>query len=113
MAKAKSIIPCPCCSQAVKTLPLDAVISAYGVPEMEASILRAIWSGNGMPVTSERIFDAMYADDPDGGPSRTKMYDAFKTSLCRLRKRLKKSGVQIGQPGYRKGYRLQLKGAKK
>lgn len=59
-----------------------------------------------MPVSTQRIFDAMYADDPDGGPTAAKMYGAFKYALCHLRKRLVGSGYRIENAGYCMGYRL-------
>lgn len=100
---------CPCCGQPVATPSLEIVVQSYGISEFEARILGAIWRGKGRPVATERIFDAMYADDPDGGPSHTKMYQAFKFGLHRLRGRLTGSGVVIENVGYRRGYRLLLK----
>lgn len=102
-------IPCPCCGQVVGTPSLEIVVQSYGISEFEERILGAIWRGKGRPVATERIFDAMYADDPDGGPSHTKMYQAFKFGLHRLRGRLTGSGVVIENVGYRRGYRLLLK----
>lgn len=102
-------ITCPCCGQPVATPSLEIVVQSYGISEFEARILGAIWRGKGRPVATERIFDAMYADDPDGGPSHTKMYQAFKFGLHRLRGRLTGSGVVIENVGYRRGYRLLLK----
>ena len=102
-------MPCPCCGQAVAVPSLEIVIENYGISEFEARILGAIWRGKGRPVATERVFDAMYADDPDGGPSRMKMYEAFKFGLHRLRGRLKGSGVSIENVGYRRGYRLVMK----
>lgn len=101
-------ISCPCCAQRVETPTLDIVIDHYGVTPTEAQILSAVWKGKGMPVSTERIFDAMYVDDPDGGPSPTAMYRAFKVALCHLRKRLEGSGVTVENVGYRMGYRLVL-----
>lgn len=103
-------LACPCCGQAVNVPTVEIVIDVYGLTDFEAHILRAIWRGKGLPVKTERIFDAMYADDPDGGPSRTKMYDAFKVALCRLRKRIEGSGVSVENVGYRRGYRLVMRG---
>lgn len=99
-------IACPCCQQSVRVPSLAIVIDHYKVTPLEARILGAIWKGKGHPVQTERIFDAMYADDPDGGPSPTRMYAAFKVALCHLRVRLGGSGVSIENVGYRRGYRL-------
>lgn len=101
-------ITCPCCSQRVEAPSLDVIVDHYGLTPLQARILGATWRGKGMPVQTERIFDAMYADDPDGGPSYTLMYKSFKVALCRLRMRLKGSGVSIKNVGYGRGYRLVL-----
>lgn len=103
-------ISCPCCKQAVAVPTLEIVIDRYKVTPLEARILGAVWKGKGMPVMTERVFDAMYADDPDGGPSPTRMYAAFKVALCHLRARLKGSGITVENVGYRQGYRLILGG---
>jgi hypothetical protein len=50
----------------------------------------------------------MYADDPDGGPSPSKMYAAFKVALSRLRAKIQGSGAGIENCGYGQGYRLVL-----
>ncbi|SDL06352.1 hypothetical protein SAMN05428953_12627 [Mesorhizobium muleiense] len=101
-------IDCPCCKQRVTVPTLDIVIDRYKVTPLEARILGAVWKGKGMPVMTERIFDAMYSDDPDGGPSPTRMYAAFKVALCHLRARLAGSGIAVENVGYRQGYRLIL-----
>jgi len=99
-------IKCPCCAQIVASPTVDIIIDRYRITPREASILRAVWKGKGHPVQTERIFDAMYSDDPDGGPSPSRMYAAFKVALCHLRERLAGSGVSIENVGYRRGYRL-------
>ncbi len=101
-----SKIPCPCCSKPAGVPDIEVIIDYYDVPPLEEAVLRAIWKGKGYPVMSERIFDAMYADDPDGGPTPTKMYAAFKVVLSHLRKRILGSGITIENAGYRRGYRL-------
>jgi len=103
-------IPCPCCAQPVAVPTVEIVIDHYDIPPHQACILRAVWKGKGHPVQTDRIFDAMYADDPDGGPSPTQMYSALKVSLSRLRKRLEGSGIGIDNVGYRQGYRLKIEG---
>ena len=99
-------IPCPCCGQRVHVPSVEIVIDHYKATPLEAKILRAIWKGRGLPVMTERIFDAMYVDDPDGGPSPSRMYVAFKVALCHLRAKLVGSGISIKNAGYRQGYRL-------
>lgn len=103
-------IECPCCRQAVDVPSLDIVISQFGVRPLEARVLRAVWNGKGMPVQTERIFDSMYEDDPDGGPSYASMYTSFKVALCRLRTRLRGSGIDVVTVGYRRGFKLVMEG---
>lgn len=98
------------CSQPVDVPTLDVVIRKYELPPLQAKILRAIWNGNGHPVLPGKVFDLMYEDDIDGGPSDAEMYRAFKVALCRLRSRIEGSGVSIESVGYRAGYRLVLEG---
>ncbi|WP_454618395.1 hypothetical protein [Bradyrhizobium cenepequi] len=123
LSRARSI-ECPCCKQSVRVPTLEIIIDHYKVTPLEARILGAIWKGKGHPVQTERIFDAMYVDDPDGGPSPTRMYLAFKVALCHLRARLdgydpsapgsvrvrEPSGISIENVGYRRGYRLIIGG---
>ncbi|MDK2769940.1 MAG: hypothetical protein KYX69_19755 [Sphingomonas sp.] len=101
-------IACPCCNAMVSTPTLEIVVDHYRVPPTEQAILRTVWKAKGRPVPTERIFDAMYADDPDGGPAPGRMYAAFKACLHNLRCRLAGSGVSIENTGYRQGYRLVL-----
>lgn len=101
-------IDCPCCRRPVGVPTLEIIIDHYKVPPVQERILRAVWRGEGRPVQTERIFDEMYRDDPDGGPSQSKMYASFKEGLCHLRSRLKGSGVGVENVGYRQGYRLVL-----
>lgn len=101
-------INCPCCQQRVEAPTLEMISDRYKLTAMQHSILSAVWRGKGMPVSTSRIFDAMYADDPSGGPSNGKMYSAFKAALFALRVRLKGSGVSIECAGYCRGYRLIL-----
>lgn len=101
-------ISCPCCKQMVLSPTVDVLVLNLQIPPMEERILREIWRGGGRSVPAIKIFNSMYADDPDGGPSQSKMYVAFKVQLCRLRSRLKGTGVSIDNAGYGQGYRLVL-----
>jgi hypothetical protein len=104
---------CPCCAQPVDVPPLDQAIVDLDLPPMQARILDAIWKGRGLPVQTGRIFDAMYADDPEGGPEPSRMYNVFKVMLWNLRNRLEGSGIAIENVGYRQGYRLAIVSAGK
>lgn len=88
------------------------IVDAYRVSRDQEVVLAAIWRGKGMAVPTQRIFDAMYADDPDGGPSPQGMYSALADRLLKLRKKLEGSGVSIEAVPYRRGYRIVMKGRK-
>jgi hypothetical protein len=103
---------CPCCGSAVAVPTLDMVMETAGVGTIEGLILEAVWRGKGRSVPTQRIFDAMFADDPDGGPSQTEMYKRFKFGLHRLRKKLTGTGVEIVNVGYQRGYALKIEGQK-
>lgn len=101
---------CPCCGQRVEAPTLDMVMEMCGVGTIEGLILEAVWRGKGRSVPTQRIFDAMFADDPDGGPSQTEMYKRFKFGLHRLRQKLRGTGVSVINVGYQRGYALVLGG---
>lgn len=103
-------IPCPCCNQTVGIPSLEMIIEHYKISEYQSRILRAVWKAKGRTVPTQRIFDAMYVDDPDGGPPEGEMYKSFKAALFLLRQRLDGSGVGIESVGYRRGYRLTIEG---
>lgn len=102
---------CPCCGQGVSAPTLDMVMEVTGAGTIEGLILEAVWRGKGRSVPTQRIFDAMFADDPDGGPSQTEMYKRFKFGLHRLRKKLAGTGVSVVNVGYQRGYRLIVEGS--
>jgi len=101
-------VHCPCCGGGVQVMSADLAVQVYGIPDQQARILRAVWSGKGAPAQMERVFAEMYSDDPDGGPTQDKMYKAFKVAFSHLRDKLKDSGIAIETVGYRQGYRLIL-----
>jgi hypothetical protein len=103
-------LKCPCCNHRVVTPTLDVVVMNCDLSPLHERILSVIWSAKGRPVMTDRIFQAMYIDDPEGGPSPNKMYGAFKVALHHMRTRLEGSGVSIVNDGYRQGYRLVLGG---
>lgn len=88
--------------------PFEVVVFHYKLSPFQARILEAVWHGRGRPVSTERIFGAMYRDDPDGGPTPSKMYAAFKEALWRIRGKLAGTGIEIVSAGYRAGYKLRI-----
>lgn len=86
------------------------LIDVCGISKDQGDVLAAIWRGKGVVVPTQRIFDAMYADDPNGGPSTERMYSALKLRLNKLRKKLEGTGVGIEAVYYRRGYRIVMEG---
>lgn len=99
---------CPCCAQPVPVASSYIVAHNCDLKPMEYRILDAIWSGGGLPISTEKIFDRMYEDDPEGGPPPARMYATLKESMVGLRKKLVGSGVGVETVGYRAGWRLVL-----
>lgn len=103
---------CPCCGNPVFSPALEVLIDVFKISPDQATVLSAIWRGKGTAVSTARIFDAMYADDMNGGPSPERMYSALKLRLHKLRQKLVGSGVTIEAVGYRRGYKIVMKGRK-
>lgn len=103
-------ITCPCCGASVASPSLEVLVDVLAISKDQEAVLSAIWRGKGMAVSTQRIFDAMYADDPDGGPSPERMYNALKLRLHKLRGKLEGTGIRIEAVGYRRGYRIVMKG---
>lgn len=82
---------------------LDDIVATAELTTMEEAALVSLWKGRGLPVTTQRIFDAMYADDPDGGPSLSRVYFDFNSVLTSLRDKLSVFGFEIigGHGAYR------------
>lgn len=87
---------------------LEAVINQQGISGLPAALLRAVWAGRGHPVSTERVFDALFADDPNGGPSPTGMYAVARRAHYDLSAALEGSGVAVSWRGRRQGWRLRL-----
>lgn len=100
---------CPLCNAAVGAPSLDQVKADYALTGHDAAVLEAVWRGRGLPVKADRIFDAMYADDPDGGPMPTRMYRELRAALSRLGGKLSGSRIAVEPVGYRRGFRLTLR----
>lgn len=101
-------IPCPCCGGEVDKATIEMVIDAYHITERQIPILKTLWAARGMPVSAQRIFCAMYADDANGGPSESKMYEALKLNIMRMREKLAHSNLNIVSAGYGRGYKVEI-----
>lgn len=102
--------PCPCCEQTIRAHSLEALVDELDLTPHEESILRAVWERNGHAVTTAAILDAMFAEDPTGGPTLSQMYRAFNKALRSLRKRLEGTSIAVESAGYRQGYVLRIGG---
>ncbi|WP_424179745.1 hypothetical protein [Yoonia sp. TsM2_T14_4] len=49
--------------------------------EHPEAVLRALWAAGGRTTTTEQMFDWLYADDPDGGPPRGRMYANLRAAI--------------------------------
>lgn len=54
------------------------------------------------------MFDAMYVDDPDGGPSQSRMYLDLREAVARLNDVAGRSGIVVLYCGRAKGWRLEI-----
>ncbi|OYR09209.1 hypothetical protein CEV33_2938 [Brucella grignonensis] len=102
------------CKSPVGVLGLDELLASHGITGHAAAILCAVWSGRGSGITAERIFDAMYADDPEGGPAVTTIYRYLWAGLGDLDRLLAGSGVRISYSKQSASgrFKLRLKGIK-
>lgn len=104
-------ISCPCCSGRKPLLrDLDPLLidlmNERHLSENAQAVLEAVYLAAGRPVTTERIFDRMYEDDPDGGPTPARMYIDLRDALGELAEKLDGTGLSITRHGRRDGWRL-------
>ena len=112
-----SVIACPCCRQEVEAPALDDLVRGLldrpgGLSEAAEAVLRAIWEARGLPVAAASLFDAMWADDPDGGRSDGTGYKQLARLIAELETVLAGSGVAVARQFKRRRhcYRLTLAG---
>ncbi|MFB9950030.1 hypothetical protein ACFFP0_14300 [Rhizobium puerariae] len=101
---------CPCCRAPVNVPDLYDLVDERGITGHALLILEALWDAKGARVMSDVLFDAMFADDPDGGPSPNRCYISMRLAIEELDRLLAGSGVAVVSVGHRKGYRLNLTG---
>lgn len=93
---------CPMCRAAVPTRDLDELFDMPGMTDHARAVLGAVWEAKGRAITSTELFDAMYVDDPDGGPSVTRCYSDLRQAAKVLDDALAGSGVAVAQIAQRK-----------
>ena len=106
LAAQRTPIPCPCCGHEIKAPSFEQIVNHYEIAPQAARLLDAVWKGRGLPVSTQRICEVIWSDDPNGGPPEARMYRNFQWALHHLRKRLVGSGVSVESAGYNAGYRL-------
>jgi hypothetical protein len=103
---------CPLCGHSIRSLSVRDVITTIELTEHEEHVLETVWQGKGLPVPTERLFDAMWSNDPAGGLHPTRMYAHLHKAMNGLEKKLEGTGISIKSAGRHKGLRLQLTSAK-
>lgn len=97
---------CPCCGAALGLPPLPVLL--HDLPASSTAVLETLWAARGLPVTAMALFDAIYADDLDGGPSQARMYRDLREAVTNLNDTLGRSGVIVLYDGRAKGWRLEI-----
>ena len=89
---------CPMCRASVPVPDLDDLLDLPGVTPHAGAVLTAVWEAQGKALTSHALFDAIYADDPDGGPSsQTQCYADLRRTATALNGALAGSGVVLAR----------------
>jgi hypothetical protein len=89
---------------------LEALLAEAEMADRAAKVLQAAWQAEGRAITSNDLFDAMYDDDPAGGPSQTKCYVDLRGAVTDLDAALSGSGVSVVyRSGGRARWRLRIK----
>ena len=83
------MIVCPMCGDTVQADErLEALLRQHRLIGRPEAVLRALWVSRGRATTTERIFDWLYADDPNGGPTIRTMYSDLYAAIETLNYRL-------------------------
>lgn len=80
---------CPCCGQ---TLPDDMPLGLR-LRGNERRIYERVRKAGQHGITSERLFDWLYADDPNGGPASQR--NVVQVTICNINKKLKMINQRI------------------
>jgi DNA-binding response OmpR family regulator len=90
MAASISPILCPFCSSAAaQQVHADAIAVSLGMLPSEQRAFQRLWNGRGQWVPRQRLLDAIYAEDIDGGPDEIRALDSMIYKTMRgIRNRL-------------------------
>lgn len=85
---------CPCCGQALPDFPSAAELAvAAKLSPSEATILDVLASRSGRYVSFDAILDALYGDDPSGGPDSGPLI--IRVMIHKLRRKIKGVNIMI------------------
>lgn len=92
-------LPCPCCGQPVADVPPEAVMPS----PLRRRLVDLVRRRPG--ITVEALADALYADDPDGGPENGTL--AVRSVIRHANATLRQHGWRIARSRvWGAGYRL-------
>lgn len=99
---------CPCCNQAIAgRAPIEALSEGRFPPQMR-TIVDVLSKAYPRPVSMGNLIDALYGNDPNGGPDDPEQ--VIRIRICSLRPQLEQYGWAIplstGGPGNYGRYRL-------
>ncbi len=83
---------CPCCGQPAERRP-DLVLDPLPFSPQERRVVDALVTRFGRFVSNDEIVDAIYADDPNGGPLWAR--HCLSKAVGRIREKLNGSGVVL------------------
>lgn len=83
---------CSCCGQ---TLPPKLDVGIY-LTQLQQRLVERVHRAGKHGIQTSRLFDFMYGDDPNGGPSHGN--DSLRVFIYQVNQRLKKVGKVIRSP---------------
>lgn len=99
---------CPCCLRPLAEPTGDLAVYSAAMAPQERAVFDVLARGRGRAIHITSIMDAMYADDPTGGPEWVAAYRSLRRVIFRIRKRLHGSGVSIEGVRSLRGYRIKI-----
>lgn len=103
-------VVCPCCARETDRPTFEVLAMGRQLSPMQSYILEAVWFDHrwskeaypsrsltpcGSVVKRDVLFASLYRDDPEGGPSDSRMALALKWHMHGLRRALEGSGVSV------------------
>jgi len=95
---------CPNCGFRHRSDGFASDLSREGLSPRERTVLERLVEAGGAPVTRAKLVDAVYGDDPDGGPLFANANIAVY--IYRLNQKLPPRGFSVELHGYGMGWKL-------